>query len=172
MYYQEKKTGVTILSGLLVLAAYSIYGLMKYQAVGAQLLQDTKFWATAMLVCIGAGILLVVLTQIIFHILLAVSQEVKKEIAKAGADNACGKGIGDSCQGLEIAEVEDEMDKQIALRSLRNSYVLVGVGFVLALVSLVMEMPPAIMLNVVFLSFQIGSLVDGFSQLYYYKRGI
>ena len=172
MYYQEKKTVVTILSGMLVLATYSIYGLMKYQAVGAQLLQDTKFWATAMLIWIGAGILLVVLTQIIFHILLAVSQEVKKEIAKASADNACTKEIGDGYQGLEIAEVEDEMDKQIALRSLRNSYVLVGVGFVLALVSLVMEMPPAIMLNVVFLSFQIGSLVDGFSQLYYYKRGI
>ena len=172
MYYQEKKTVVTILSGILVLAAYSVYGLMKYQAVGAKLLQDTKFWATTMLIFIGAGIVLIILTQIIFHILLAVSHEVKKEIAKAGAYSARGKEIDNSDRSLEISEVEDEMDKLIALKSMRNSYILVGLGFVLSLVSMVMEMPPAVMLNVIFLSFQVGSILDGFSQLYFYKKGI
>jgi hypothetical protein len=49
MYYQEKKTIASIISGLLILAAYSIYGISKYQEVGANLLNDLKFWATAML---------------------------------------------------------------------------------------------------------------------------
>lgn len=64
------------------------------------------------------------------------------------------------------------MDKLIALKAMRNSYIVVGVGFVIALLSLYMKMQPAIMLNIIFASFSIGSLFEGFSQLYFYRRGV
>ena len=168
MYYQEKKTIASIFSGILILAAYSIYGISKYQEIGESLLSDLKFWATAILSVIVGGIIVVVIIQIIFHIILAVTNEVAKEVSK----KASNEGKNTACEELEISEVEDEMDKLIALKAMRNSYIVVGVGFVIALLSLYMKMPPAIMLNIIFASFSIGSLFEGFSQLYFYRRGV
>jgi len=168
MYYQEKKTIASIFSGVLILAAYSIYGISKYQEIGESLLSDLKFWATAMLSAIVGGIIVLVIIQIIFHIILAVANEVAKEVSK----KASGEGKNTTCEELEISEVEDEMDKLIALKAMRNSYIVVGVGFVIALLSLYMKMPSAIMLNIIFASFSMGSLFEGFSQLYFYRRGI
>jgi hypothetical protein len=99
MYYQEKKTIASIISWVLILVVYSIYGISKYQGVGANLLNDLKFWAVTMLIFIGGGI-------------------------------------------------------------------------VIALMSLYIKMPPAIMLNIIFISFILGSILAGFSQLYFYRKGI
>ena len=172
MYYQEKKTIASIISGVLVLAAYSIYGISKYQEVGPNLLNDLKFWAAAMLIFIGGGIVITILIQIVFHIILAVANEVAKEVAKEVANKANCKGSEKPYEELEIAEFEDEMDKLIALKAMRNSFVVVGIGFVIALVSLYMRMQPAIMLNIIFISFMLGSLFEGFSQLYFYRKGV
>ena len=167
MYYQEKKTIVSIIAGLLILAAYSFYGFSKYQEVGAGLLNDLGFWAAAMLTFIGGGIVVAILTQIIFHIVLAVTNEVAKEMS----NQSCGEK-NENFEELEISEEEDEMDKLIALKAMRNSFGIVGVGFIISLVSLYLKMPPAIMLNIIFFSFSLGSLFEGFSQLYFYRRGI
>jgi hypothetical protein len=67
---------------------------------------------------------------------------------------------------------EDEMDKLIQLKATRNSYVVAGIGFILSLITLVLQKPPAVMLNIMFLSCFLGSLFEGFTQLYYYRRGI
>jgi len=168
MYYQEKKTITSIISGLLILTLYVIYGISKYQEVGESLLGDLKFWATAMLVAIGGGIIVIIIIQIVFHIILAIANEVAKEVSK----KANCESIKDTYQEFEIMEHEDEMDKLIALKAMRNSFVWVGVGFVSALLSLYMKMPPAIMLNIIFVSFILGSLFEGFSQLYFYRKGV
>ena len=168
MYYQEKKTIASIISGLLILAAYSIYGISKYQEVGMNLLNDLKFWATAMLIAIGGGIVVAILIQIIFHIILAVANEVAKEVSK----KASCEGKDETYEELEIADFEDEMDKLIALKAMRNSFIVVGVGFVIALLSLYMRMSPAIMLNIIFASFSLASIFEGFSQLYFYRKGV
>lgn len=176
MYYQEKKTIASIISGLLVLGAYIIYGVSKYQEVGAGIMNDLKFWATAMLVFIGIGIVIAIVIQIVFHIILAVANEVKKEIAKEMAKEASKKteciGTEKTCDEVEFEEFEDEMDKLIALKSMRNSFIVVGAGFVIALFSLFINMQPAIMLNIIFVSFMLGSLFEGFSQLYFYRKGV
>jgi len=167
MYYQEKKTVVSIFSGLLILVAYSIYGISKYKEIGAGLLNDLRFWAMAMLVFIGVGILVAILVQIVFHIVLAVTNEVAKKVS---SQSCAGKDI--IFEELEISEEEDEMDKLIALKAMRNAFVVVGAGFIVALVSLYLKKPPAVMLNIIFFSFSLGSLFEGFSQLYFYRRGI
>ena len=68
--------------------------------------------------------------------------------------------------------VVDEMDKLIELKSLRIAFALSGIGFIAALVSLVLNYPPSVMLNIIFLSFTIGSMIEGMVQLYFYKRGV
>jgi uncharacterized membrane protein len=153
MSYQEKRIITTIITGVLILAAYGIYVFQQYQAGVIDMEKDLRFWAAAMLIFIGVGIVLMIVILIVFHIINAIVNEAKK-------------------REQEDPSIEDEMDKLIALKATRNSYAVVGVGFVLSMASLVMQMPPAVMLNILFLSFNLGSIFEGFSQLYYYRRGI
>jgi len=161
MSYQEKKTITTITSGALVLAAYCIYAISKFQSglIGPG---DMKFWAVAMLIFIGIGIVVTIVIQIVFHILMAISIAIKEKIRD-------GKEIDKT---FEATVVEDEMDKLIELKSLRIGFAFFGVGFVAALISLVLNAPPAVMLNIIFLSCSLGSLSEGFLSLYYYRKGI
>ena len=152
----------------MILTAYIIYGISKYLELGVNLLNDLRFWATAMLTTIGGSIIVVILIQIIFHIILAVGNEVSKEIAKAAKHG----GKKEIYEEVEIEEFEDEMDKLISLKSTRNSFIVCGVGFVISLISLCLKMPPAVMLNIVFISFNLGSLLESFSQLYFYRKGV
>ncbi|WP_414732813.1 hypothetical protein [Acetobacterium carbinolicum] len=168
MNYQEKKVITSIIAGVLVLVTYSIYGMSKYLEIRDDLLNNLEFWATTMLVAIGGGIVVVILIQIIFHIILAVANEVAKEVAK----KVSNVGKNEIYEELEITGIEDEMDKLIALKAMRNSFVMVGIGFIIALLSLYLKMPPAIMLNIIFISFSLGSLFEGLSQLYFYRKGV
>jgi len=64
------------------------------------------------------------------------------------------------------------MDKLIELKSMRVSFAIAGTGFLAGLVSLVIGWSPALMLNILFITFSLGSLVEGFAQLHYYRSGI
>lgn len=68
--------------------------------------------------------------------------------------------------------VEDEMDKLIELKAMRIGFAIAGIGFVLSLITLVLDYAPAVMLNVIFFSFSIGSMIEGITKLYFYKRGV
>jgi len=175
MSYQEKRIGVSVVSGLLILVSYCIYGVSRFKVVGTGLLTDLRFWATTMLVTIGLGIAVMMLIQIILHIYLAISSEVKKEIAKKIAgDGTCGSKSyqGRSCEDLEMMDKEDEMDKLISLKASNYSFGVIGFGFVASLVTLYFRLPPAIMLNIMFVSFMLASLLEELLQLRFYRKGI
>jgi hypothetical protein len=165
MSYQVKKTVTSIVTGILVLAAYCIYAFGRVHP-GASAPDNLKFWATAILIFIGIGIAASIIIQIVFHILLSISIAVKKKIQD------------EKCEDKEIEKeikaemVEDEMDKLIQMKSMRLAFIVAGIGFIAALVSLVLNSSPAVMLNIMFISFSAGSLFDGFAQLYYYRRGL
>jgi len=165
MSYQEKKTIVSILTGILLLAAYCIYTFSRIQSSMASL-EDVKFWATAMLMFIGIGIVASIIIQIVFHILLSIAIAIKKQVQNGKCDDT------EIERAIELEMVEDEMVKLIELKSMRISFAVAGAGFVAALISLVMGCPPALMLNIVFGSFCIGSLIEGITQLYFYKKGV
>lgn len=165
MSYQEKKTIVSLVAGLLILAAYCIYVFNKIQS-GTAAPDDLKFWATAMLVFIGIGVVALIVILIVFHILLSITMAVKEEMLNGEYDD---KKIEKT---LELDMVEDEMDKLIGLKAMRISYAVVGIGFIAALVSLVLNYSPAVMLNIMFFSFGIGSIMEGVTQLYFYRRGV
>jgi hypothetical protein len=165
MSYQEKRTIVSIVSSIVVLGAYLIYALSRYNS-GAVQPGDLKFWAVTMLIFIGIGIVASIIIQIVFHILLSVSIAVTKKIQDESVDD---KEIEKS---ISREMVEDEMDKLIELKSSRIGFIFAGVGFVAGLVALVFSYSPVVMLNIIFLSIGLGSVFEGFTQIYYYHRGI
>ncbi len=165
MSYQEKKTITSILTGALVLAAYCIYAFGKHQP-GAGTSSDLKFWAMTMLIFIGIGVAASIVIQIVFHILLSISIAVKGKIQNQDLDD---KEIE---KQIDAEMVEDEMDKLIELKSNQIGFILAVIGFVAGLVTLAFGNPPAVMLNILFISFSAGSLLEGFAQLYYYRKGL
>jgi len=165
MSYQVKRTITSIITGMLVLAAYCIYAFGRSQP-GAIGIDDLKSWAVAMLIFIGISVAASIIIQIIFHILLSVSIAVMAKVQDANSDE---KEIEKSI-GAEM--VEDEMDKLVGLKSTRVAFVVAGIGFVAALVSLVLNYSPVVMLNILFISCNVSALFEGFAQLYYYRKGV
>jgi hypothetical protein len=165
MSYQEKRIIVSIITGALVLASYCIHAIGKFQS-GTIDSGDMKFWAGTILIFIGIGIAATIVTQIAFHILLSVSIAVKEKMR----NEKCNQQEIDHT--IQTDMVEDEMDKLINLKSIRISFTVAGIGFIAALISLVLNYTPAVMLNIMFISFSAGSLLEGFTQLYFYRKGI
>ena len=167
MSYQEKKTIVSLVTGVLLLGSYCIYAFGK---AGLANLENLKFWATTMLIFIGVGVVTMIVIQIVFHILLSISIAVQKKI--------CDESIGDKEMETTIERemernmVEDEMDKLIELKANRTGYLVVSLGIVAGLVALALGALPAVMLNILFLSFMAGTIVESLLQLRYYRKGV
>lgn len=165
MSYKEKRTITNIITMALVLGSYCIYAFGKFQA-GEIAPGDLKFWATTMLIFIGIGVAAGIVIQILFHILMSIAIAVKEKVQDGDIDD---KEIERS---IEAEMVEDEMDKLIELKSTRVGFILAGIGFVAALVTLILNQPPMVFLNIIFISFSAGSIFEGFVNLYFYRRGI
>lgn len=165
MSYQEKRTIVSTITGALILAAYCIYAFGNYSTAAAGP-DELRTWAITILAFIGIGILASIIIQIIFHILLSISIAVQHKIEDSQFDD---KQIEKS---INAEMVEDEMGKLIELKSMRVGFFFAGTGFVAALLALVFRLSPVIMLNIIFISFTLGSLIEGLTQLYYFRRGI
>ena len=163
MSYQEKRTVVSVASGVLLMIAYCIYALVR---LGWNSLGDVRSWATTMLVFIGIGVVAMIVIQIVFHILLSIGIAVKKKIADESTDD---QSIESS---IEREMVEDEMDQLIELKANKIGYSFVSVGFVAGLVALALGALPAVMLNIVFLACLLGTIVEGLIQIRYYRKGV
>lgn len=164
MSYQEKRTLASITSGALILAAYCLYSFnpTRLASIAAGAL---KPWATTMLIFIGIGIAVTIVIQIVFHILFAISVTIQKKIQNMDYDE---KEIDKT---LKVEMIEDERDKMIELKSNRVSFGIAGFGFIAALLALVFNYSPVVMLNLLFISFSFGSICEGFTQLYFYRKG-
>jgi len=161
MSYQSKKTITSMVGGALVLAAYCIYAFGRYSS-GAIAEGNLKFWAGTMLVFIGIGVVGIIILQIIFHIALSIGIAVKERACDEKEVN----------KRIEATMIEDEMDKLIELKSSQIGFVLAGVGFFGALILLVLGYSTVVMLNVMYLSFLVGSLMEGATSLYFYGKGV
>lgn len=165
MSYQEKQTAVSFLSGFLLLIAYCLYAFNPARLAAIQP-GDLKPWAVTMLVFIAIGIGATIIIQIVFHVLLSISLAVQTKIQDVDCDD---KEIE---RNIRREMVEDERDRLIGLKAMRFGFIAAGVGFVCALLSLLFNYSAAVMLNILFLSFSAGSLVEGLGRFYYYRKGI
>jgi hypothetical protein len=165
MSYKEKRTIASIVTMLSIVTAYYVYAFNKVQA-GLAAPDDMKIWATTILTFIGIAIVASIVIQIIFHILLSIGIAAKSQLQNGKCDE---KEVE---REINQEMIEDEMDQLIELKAMRIGFAMAGIGFVAALVSVVLDYAPAIMLNILFLSFIVGSMIESVTQLYFYRRGI
>jgi len=165
MSYHEKRAIVMSITGLAVLAAYCFYAFGQVQA-GMAAFEDLKFWARTILIFIGIGIAATIVIQIIFHILLSVSTAVSKHVREGVVDE---KEIERS---INAEMVEDEMNRLVELKASRVGYIFTGIGFVAGLIALLLNFQPAVLINSVFIAASLGTILEGFAQLFYYRRGV
>jgi hypothetical protein len=165
MSYSEKKAIVSILAGIAILVSYCIYVFGKIRA-GEAAPDDLKFWAGSMLLFIVIGIVANIVIQIVFHILLSISIAVREKMANASYDD---KRIEKEIAGEMVV---DEMDKLVELKSMRVGYAVAGFGLVTALIFAFLGYPLSVMINIMFISFSGGSILEGVSQLFFYRRGV
>ena len=165
MSYQEKRTITTIVTGLLVLAAYCLYAFNPVR-LSALTPGDLKPWAVTMLIFIGIGVGASIIIQIVFHILMSISIAIKEKMRNMECDD---KEI-EKTIGAEM--IEDERDKLIELKASKVGFGIAGGGFLLALVAIVLKFSPVVMLNILFLTMSLGSIIEGFVQLTFYRRGV
>jgi hypothetical protein len=165
MSYKEQKTITQLVTSSVVFAAYCIHAFGQYQA-RAVAEGDLRFWAITMLTFIGIGIVASIVILIVFHILHSIGISIREKVLDHD------RGEKEIETAIKSEMVEDEMDKLIELKSNRIGFFLAGIGFVASLVSLAMNQSPVVMLNIIFISFFAGSLLEGGAQLYYYRRGI
>ncbi len=161
MTYQTKKTMVSLLASIAILISYCI-SVSNDIAKGLILENDATFWAKKMLLFIAIGVAVNIISFIVFHILLSVNLSVKDGPKDSKEIN----------RKLELEMVEDEMDKLIELKSLRVGYIIASTGFILGLILLAFNSSIAIVLNTLFLAFFVGGISEGFTNLFFYFRGI
>lgn len=169
MTYHEKRTMMTSLMGIAVTISYLIFAFSLYQS-GSENSLSLKFWAQWILIFIGIGVVALIIGMILFHIFYSIALAIKLKIED---ETLSDKDIEKQIKAIiKTNTIEDEMGKLIELKSMRIGFAFAGVGFVLSLVSLLLNYSPIIMINIIFLSFSIGSALEGLVQLYYYKKGI
>ncbi len=161
MSYQEKQKLVSVLSGLLLLIIYSYTVFTRYRS-GSLDLYDLHALSVIISIFIGIGIVTIILIQILFHILLSISIAIKNREASSERIE----------KTLQNTMVEDEMGRFIDLKSSRIFSIFFSFGFLISLITLIINLPPSVMLNILFLSFLSGSIAEGLMSIHYYKSGI
>ena len=158
MSYTSKRTLISMGVGVLLLVAYVIYAL----GDAAPASEDLKSWALAILIYIGACIIVGIVIQILFHIALAIGVSVKE---KAHDDEKVERIIKSSM-------LEDERDKLISLKSSHIGYAVSGFGFVAGLIILAFGISTVIVLHIMAGSFAVGSIIEGCVSIYLNERGV
>ncbi|PKM40336.1 MAG: hypothetical protein CVV04_03800 [Firmicutes bacterium HGW-Firmicutes-9] len=163
MSYQEKRTLMSIITSVLLMVSYSIYA---FGQAGMEHINDLQFWAKTILVFIGIGIVVLIILQIVFHILMAISKAIRQKLSENEVDE---KEIGRS---MRVETTEDEMDKIIEMKSNKFGYTIMGLGFMAGLIAIAFGASAVAMLNILFFSTWMGSLIEALMQIRYYRKGI
>jgi len=170
MSYQQKRTLVTLFSGVILFISYCVFLLQHYQS--AEYATDVKAWAIAMLTFIGIAIVVMIIIQIIFHILLSASIAVKEQFKNMDLNGKITGKVDEKVidKKIKLEMIEDERDKLIELKSLRVGYYVSGVGIIASIVALVLGYSPVVMLNMLFMSCMLSSILEGTVQYLYYSK--
>jgi hypothetical protein len=148
MTIQEKRSIGFIVSNVLVSACYALYLGLVYRDRFAVAPDDPKLWATVILIYVPL--------QVLARLLVVIALAVANELAGAG----------------ERADLEDEMDKLIDLKSTNFSYYIFGAGILLALGSLALGMSLALFFAILGGGMVLAGLVGDLALLVMYRRGL
>ena len=148
MSYREKENIINIFSGLFITGVFAWIVYQRHLQGRVDLTYDFQAWGKLFLVYAGVSVVARIIIYIIFHIINAIATRVEKIPA------------------------EDERDKLIKLKALRNSHYSFVVGFMVAIIALAIGLPTYSIFIVFVISGVISELIDNGSQIYYYRRGV
>jgi uncharacterized membrane protein len=147
MTYQENRTIAYLISSVLAVGLYSFFAIQKYQEGSFDSTTISSFW--------GSMILVVIVVQIVLSIITSILASIIQAIATREEDFA----------------QSDERDQLIDLKANRISFAVFGIGFLLAMITLAVGLPPLVMLNLIVFSLFGAGIVGYSTQLYLYRRG-
>jgi hypothetical protein len=148
MSYQEKKNIVSLTGSLLVFVFYCLYVFDRYPQATQNSTDTFSFWASVILILIPVSIAAKIIISIVFNIIYRITTNEKEP------------------------SFADELDKIIELKATRNSHYVFIIGFLLAMGSLVMNMPPYMMFIILIFSGLMSEVVGVITQIYFYRRGV
>jgi uncharacterized membrane protein len=146
--YQEKSILVALAGSILVYTIFGVFVWQRYQAGAFDSATVFQFWGRAVLILIGAQIVLAILGQIMLNI-----------------------GHAITAREEEIPTFEDERDKLIDLKATRNTFVVFGIGFILAMIALAVGQPPMWMLMIILVAIIAAEILGNVSKFFLYRRG-
>lgn len=158
MSYNSKKTVASVITGILLVAAYVAYAL----GTRSPAPDNLKAWAIAILIFIGIGVFAIIVVQIAFHVALAIGIAAKE---KERSEEKIKRILSSSM-------VEDEREKLISLKSARVGYFCAGVGFIATLIALVFGLSAVVALHILLGAFAVGSVAEGIVGVYFYEKGV
>ena len=147
MSYNERRVVGSLISSIVVAAIFFVYVVQRFPQGNPYSPEVFHFWGSSVFIIIPVSIVASIITEVIAAVAITVAtQENPKPLS-------------------------DERDKLIQLRALRNSIYLFVVGFTLAMLSLVVDMPPSAMFIILFVFGYASGIFGYLTQLYLYRRG-
>jgi len=147
MSFQERRSLVNLGSTVLITVLYTVYMLQRYPAGDAYAPDVFHFWGAFFLILIPVTIVAKILIHIAFSIIHAIATRE------------------------EEPTITDERDRLIELKSAQYSLYVFALGFLLAMGSLVVSMPPAVMFMILLIAGFVAEVVGDLSQFLFYRRG-
>jgi hypothetical protein len=148
MSFQEKRTLVSLITTLVISAAYFVYMFQRYPEASPYSVDIFRYWGSFFLILIPVSIVAKVVVHIVFSIINTLATQE------------------------EEPAFTDERDRFIELKSARNALYTFSIGVVLAMGSLVIDVPPATMFLLLLGAGILSEVVSDISQLYFYGRGV
>ena len=148
MSYQERRALVALFGTISINAVYLSYMLPRQPIEDAYSPEVFRFW--------GGFFLVLILVSIIFEIILTIVFSILNTIATREAE----------------PDITDERDKLIELKASRNSFYAFTIGFLVAMIALVLDMPPSTMFLVMMLGGVGSQIVDHLSAFWFYRWGV
>jgi flagellar biosynthesis protein FlhB len=145
---KEKQILVTIITLILIFAGYAFYVYQKHIEPDVSIINNFQFWGKTFLIFIPVTIV----SQIVIHIVFAIINKI--------------------VTNEDMPTINDERDKLIELKSIRISHWIFTIGFLLSMVTLVLEMPPYAMFITLIASGFISGIVAEIAKFYYYRKGV
>ena len=147
MSQQQKQIIAYLISTVLVVAYYAWYVFQKHQMGEVDVSTISSLWGKAILIAMGANIILTIVMTILVSIAHAM---ITKE--------------------TELPEA-DERDHLIDLKASRISYIAFGIGFAGAMVMLAIGQAPLLVFHTIVFSIFAAAIFGNLVQLYFYRRG-
>lgn len=144
---EEKRSIISIVSVAVVYLVYCIFIFRKFNSGSFNPVEDIRSWGLFILAFVPVQIVLNIVISILFSIVHAVVTREEDD-----------------------TELVDERDKVIRLKANSVAYMVVGIGFMLSVITVALGLPVFIMLNIVYFAFNLAEIIGSSIQLRYYRR--